>query len=118
MPGFTLRTSETERLRRIIDATRRTTDVPLPWSVLGELRDLLRASSVGFTCLDSGVQRVVFQQFIEPWDEHGCESETSEEARQNPFWLQYWGPSGCNYPDRSGNYCYTRRSSDHSSLAR
>ena len=116
MAGFTLRTSETDRLRAIIDATRATSDLPLPWPVLDGLQELLGASSVGFTCLDSRVPHVVFQQFIEPWGEHGCESETPEEAKQNPFWLRYWGPHGCNYPDRSGNYCYTRRASDHSTL--
>ena len=117
MAGFTLSSRETSGLRTVIDASRSTSDMPLPWPVLEELRELLRASSVGFTCLDSAAQRVVFQQFIEPWDEHGCESETPEEARQNPFWLQYWGPTGCNYPDRSGNYRFTRRASDHSTLA-
>jgi DNA-binding CsgD family transcriptional regulator len=116
MPGFTLTSRETALLRDIVDATRVNADVPLPWSVLEQLKALLNADCVSFLCLDSQVPRVVFEQFIEPWDVHGVETETAGEAQHNPFWLEYWGTHGCNYPDLSGDYRFVRRASDHSSL--
>ncbi len=113
MAGFTLHNHETALLRDIIAATRAPSDLPLPWEVLDRLKALLHADCVGFLCLDSAAPRVVFQQYIEPWGELGCDSETIAEARDNPFWVQYWGPLGCSYPDDSGDYRYVRRASDH-----
>jgi DNA-binding CsgD family transcriptional regulator len=116
MSGWSYSRRETALIRDIVEATRGQSDMPLPWLVLEQLKELLNADCVTFLCLDSSVPRLVFEQFIEPWDEHGCAGETAEEAESNPFWTEYWGPRGCSYPDLSGNYRYVRRASDHLSL--
>jgi DNA-binding CsgD family transcriptional regulator len=116
MAGFTLGGRETALLQEIVEATRLRSDMPLPWPALELLKELLRADEVQFGCLDSSVPRGVFLQFVEPWGEQGCESETAREAEDNPFWVQYWGPRGCSYPDMSGDYRYVRRASDYISV--
>jgi DNA-binding CsgD family transcriptional regulator len=115
MAGFTIGSRETALLYDIIEATRLPASVPLPWLVLDKLRRLLDADAIQFSCLDSGVQRVVFQQTLDPSGDRGCESETACEAEGNPFWRQYWGPLGCGHPDRSGDYRYVGRVSDRMS---
>jgi DNA-binding CsgD family transcriptional regulator len=116
MTGFTLGPRETALLRDIVDATRVQSDLPLPWLVLEKLKELLEADSVQFVCLDSSVPRIVFQQDIEPSDEQVCWSEAARDAAEDPFWIHYWGPMGCGYPDVSGDYRYVRRASDRWSL--
>jgi DNA-binding CsgD family transcriptional regulator len=109
MAGFTLGGHETALLRDIVEATRLPSDMPLPWTVLERLKELLDADAVQFICLDSRLPRIVFQQDVEPCGEQVCWSETAHDAAENPFWIHYWGPLGCSYPDLSGEYRYVRR---------
>jgi DNA-binding CsgD family transcriptional regulator len=113
--GFTIGSRETALLHDVIEATRHSASVPLPWLVLEKLRSLLDADGIQFSCLDSGVPRIVFQQYLDPSGDRGCEAETACEAEGNPFWRQYWGPLGCSHPDRSGDYRYVGRISDRMS---
>jgi DNA-binding CsgD family transcriptional regulator len=116
MTGFTLGGREVALLREIIEATRLPSDMPLPWTVLEKLKELLDADAIQFVCPDSSAPRVVFQQDITKWGDQAFWRETARHAEQNPFWIYYWGPMGCGYPDRSGDYRYVRRASDHMSL--
>lgn len=115
MTGFTIGSRETALLRDVMEATRLSTNMPLPWLVLEKLKRLLNADAIQFTCLDSGVPRTVFQQDLDPSGDRSCEAETAREAEGNPFWQQYWGPWGCSHPDRSGDYRYVGRVSDRMS---
>jgi DNA-binding CsgD family transcriptional regulator len=76
----------------------------LPWSLLGDLTDVVRCDAVSFFGLDSGRQADGFQQDIP--------AANLEEEDESQFWAHYWDCDPCSYPDRSGDLRSVTKISD------
>jgi DNA-binding CsgD family transcriptional regulator len=76
----------------------------LPWSLLGDLTDVVRCDAVSFAELDSGRQAHGFLQHV-PARDGGEEGEQA-------FWAHYWNSDPCSYADRSGDLRSVTKISD------
>ena len=113
----TITAREAGLLADIVEACRQPSDLPMPGRVLDLMQELLHAECVTFIGLDSTLPRVRFHQYVEADGEHGCESETVAEASSNLFWQRYWDvDKGCSYADRTGDYTFVHRASEHASV--
>ena len=82
-------------------------DIPaegLPWSLLGDLTDVVRCDAMSFFALDSGRQATGFMQAVP--------AEDGEEDDEQAFWAHYWDSDPCCYPDRSGDLGSVTKISD------
>ena len=116
MAGFTLDARQTSLLADIVAALRQPTDDPVPWLVLEQIRELVHADEVSFNGFDTLLPRVWFEQVIEPWGEQVLGGQTVADARDDPFWDNYWVGS-CSYPDRTGDYDSVTKGTDFGSAA-
>jgi len=113
----TITPREAALLADIVEACRQPSDLPVPGRVLDLMQELLHAECVTFIGLDTTLPRVRFHQYFEADGEHGCESETVAEASSNPFWQRFWDvEKGCSYADRTGDYTFVHRGSEHASV--
>jgi DNA-binding CsgD family transcriptional regulator len=76
----------------------------LPWSLLGELTDVVRCDAVSFAELDSGRQAHGFLQHVP--------AEAGEEDDERAFWAHYRDCDPCSYLDRSGDLRSVTKISD------
>jgi DNA-binding CsgD family transcriptional regulator len=76
----------------------------LPWSLLGDLADVVRCDGLSFSELDSDRQANGFLQ--------GVPAEDGEEEDDQAFWVHYWDSDPCSYPDRSGDLRSVTKISD------
>jgi hypothetical protein len=92
MAGFTLDSEQTSALADVVAACREASD-GLPWEVLVRLKGLFHAAEVSWNGFDTLVPHVWFTQGITPDDISEIDSDTPDEARDNPYWATYWTSS-------------------------
>ena len=78
----------------------------LPWSLLGDLADVVRCDWLSFSELDSGRQAHGFMQGVAAED--GEEDDDDDQV----FWVHYWDSDPCSYPDHSGDLRSVTKISD------
>jgi DNA-binding CsgD family transcriptional regulator len=76
----------------------------LPWSLLGDLADVVRCDGLSFSELDSDRQAHRFTQ--------GVPAEDGEGEDDQAFWVHFWDSEPCSYPDRSGDLRSVTKISD------
>lgn len=76
--------------------------VGLPWSVLHQIRDLVRCDELECHDLESGRERVTFSLLTRDSGDEFTSNGGRALGGNELFWQHYWdGP--CSYPERSGN---------------
>jgi DNA-binding CsgD family transcriptional regulator len=80
----------------------------LPWSLLGDLTEVVRCDAVSFLELDSGRHAGGFAQAIP--------AGAGEQDDKRVFWAHYWDCDPCSYPDRSGDLRSITKISDFYSM--
>jgi DNA-binding CsgD family transcriptional regulator len=94
---------DTALMADVIETCRTSTEWPVPFQALHQLADLLGADEVSFLLMDTLLARIPLHRGADPILGDGDASETLEEARSNPFWLNYW-TTPCSYPDQTGDF--------------
>ena len=119
MAGFTLSTSEIDRLRTVVDLSAGPADdaAAASWAVLDSIGDLVGCDAVAISAMDPRTQTHSHIQWAAPGErtlEVG--DSMTQGGPDEPFWTAYAG-SPCEYPDLMGGRAVKAISETHTAQA-